>query len=226
RAAVLGVLVLDLVFGSLFLGGDAAHPDRESVRDRELARFLGARSVPYRANLDDRLDPPTIYRYAISVVDGGSTFAPSRFLDLYFLSEEYPRILDLLNVQYLVRLPKKRPAEPEGALRLPPGAFQRIALPSPRPGRLLELDSYLIGGREVPDGAVVAAIRAIDVTGASHEWPIRAGRETAEWTMDRAGGTVTHAKPPVARSWAMPDEAFAGHSYRASFPISPGFRMA
>jgi len=37
---------------------------------------------------------------------------------------------------------------------------------------------------------------------------------------------VAHAKPPVARSWAMPNEAFAGHSYGSSFPISPGFRMA
>jgi membrane protein YfhO len=225
RAGILAVLVLDLVFGSLSLGGDKAHPERESVRDRELARFLGARPVPYRVNLDDRLDPPTIYRYAISVVDGGSTFAPSRFLDLYFLSEEYPSILDLLNVQYLVRLPKKRAAQADGALRLPPGAVQRIALPSPRAGRRLEVDSYLIGGRDVPGGALVATIHTIDVTGASQAWPIRAGRETAEWTMDRAGGVVGHAKPPVARSWAMPAEAFEGHSYRSSFLLAPGSRV-
>jgi Bacterial membrane protein YfhO len=226
RVGMLLVLVLDLVFGSLPLNGGTSHPDRESIRDRELARFLAATPEPYRANLDARLDPTTIYRYAISVVDGGSTFAPSRFLDLYFLSEEHPRILDLLNVQYLVRLPRKPPAEPDGAFRLPPGAVQRVELGAARSGRRLEVDSYLIGAREVPDGAVVATIHVIDAASASQAWPIRAGRETAEWTMDRAGGTVAHAKPPVARSWAMSNEAFEGHSYRASFAIPPGLRVA
>ena len=145
-----------------------------------------------------------------------SSFAPSRFLDLYFLSEEHPRILDLLNVQYLVRLPRKPSAEPDGAFRLPPGAVQRVELGAARAGRRLEVDSYLIGAREVPDGAVVATIHVIDAAGASQAWPIRAGRETAEWTMDRPGGTVAHAKPPVARSWPMPKRASAACSTRSS----------
>jgi hypothetical protein len=226
RAAILAALVLDLVFGSLTLGGDKGHPDRESGPDRELAQFLAARPVPYRVSLDDRLDPPTIYRYAISVVDGGSTFAPSRFLDLYFLSEEHPRILDLLNVRYLAHLPKDPSAGPAGGLMLPPRAFQRLALPGPRPGRSLEVDSRLIGGRDVPNGTVVAMLHAIDVAGASQAWPIRAGYETAEWTMDRLGGTVAHGTPAIARSWPIPAESFEGHSYRSTFQLPPGFRLA
>jgi hypothetical protein len=226
RAAILAALVLDLVLGSMSLGGGKSHPDRESVRDRELAAFLAARSTPYRASLNDRLEPPTIYRAGISVVDGGSTFAPSGFLDVFFLSETNPRILDLLNVQYFVRVPKRAAADPDGALMVPPGAVQRLTLPSPRAGRALEVDSRLIGAREVPDGSLVATIHAIDDAGASRAWPIRAGHETAEWTLDRPGGTVAHGRPPVARSWTMSPEAFEGHSYRATFPLPSAFRLA
>ena len=226
RVAILAALVLDLVLGSLSLDGDKSHPDRESIRDRELAAFLAGRPALYRVGLDDRLEPPTIYRYAISVVDGGSTFAPSRFLDVFFLAEANPRILDLLNVQYLVRVPKRAATDPDGALMLPPGAFRRLTLQSPHLGRNLEVDSHLVGGREVPDGTVVATIHAIDDTGVSQAWPIRAGHETAEWTMDRPGGTVSHGKPPVARSWPMREEGFDGHSYRSTFTLPPAFRLA
>ena len=226
RAAILAVLVLDLVVGSLPLNGTGVHPDRESNNERELAEFLAAQPGPFRVTLAERLGPRTIYRHGISVVDGGSTFAPSNFLDLHFLSEQNPRILDLLNVQYFVRSRRRPIPEPVRGLTLPGGAFRRITLPGPRITRALEVDSRLIAGRDVPDGTVVAVIHAIDAAGGSRAFPIRAGFETAEWTMDRRGGAVAHRKPPVARSWSMPAEAFEGHSYRASFQLAPGFRLA
>ena len=160
------------------------------------------------------------------MVDGGSTFAPSKFLDLYFLAEENPRILDLLNVRYLTHSPRQPFPEPAQGIRLPPGAFRRVTLPSPRIARTLEVDSRLIAGRDVPDGTAVAVIHAIDTGGTSHTFQIRAGHETAEWTMDRPGAGVAHRKPPVARSWPMPAEGFEGHSYRASFRLPSGFRLA
>lgn len=226
RAAILVVLLLDLVLGSLSLNGTKVHPDRESEMERELAEFLAAQPGPFRVNLDERLGPRTIYRHGISVVDGGSTFAPRRFLDLYFLSEENSRILDLLNVQYLVRSPGRPLPEAAHSLMLPPGAFHRITLPGPRITRTLEVDSRLIAGREVPDGTAVAVLHAIDLAGASHAFPVRAGHETAEWTMDRLGTAVAHGRPLVARSWPMPAEAYQGHTYRASFRLPPGFRLA
>ena len=225
RAAILVALVLDLVLGSLPINGTRSHPDREAERERELAAFLDAQPGPFRVTLAARLGPRTIYRHAISVVDGGSTFAPSRFLDLYFLSDENPRILDLLNVRYLVRSRRQPLPEPVQGLALPPGAFHRVTLPGPRITRTLELDSRLIAGRDVPDGTAVALLHAIDTGGTSHTFQIRAGHETAEWTMDRPGAGVAHRKPPVARSWPMPAEGYEGHSYRASFRLPSSFRL-
>ena len=150
RAALLVALVLDLVLGSLPINGTRSHPDRESERERELAAFLDAQPGPFRVTLAARLGPRTIYRYAISVVDGGSTFAPSRFLDLYFLAEENPRILDLLNVRYLARSRRQPLPEPVQSLVLPPGAFHRVTLPGPRITRTLEVDSRLIGRARRP----------------------------------------------------------------------------
>ena len=226
RAAILGALVLDLVLGSLPINGTRSHPDHESKGDRELAAFLVARPDPSRATLAARLGPRTIYRYAISVVDGGSTFAPSRFLDLYFLANENSRILDLLNVRYLTRSPREPFPEPAQSRMLPPGAFHRVALPGPRATRMLEVDSRLLAGRDIPDGTVVALIHAIDSGGTSHTFQMRAGHETAEWTIDRPGPGVAHRKPSVARSWLMPSDGFDGHSYRASFSLPSGFRLA
>ena len=225
RAAILGALVLDLVLGSLPINGTRSHPDHESKGDRELAAFLVARPDPSRATLAARLGPRTIYRYAISVVDGGSTFAPSRFLDLYFLANENPRILDLLNVRYLTRSPREPFPEPAQSRMLPPGGFHRVALPGPRVTRMLEVDSRLLAGRDIPDGTVVALVHAIDSGGTSHTFQMRAGHETAEWTIDRPGPGVAHRKPPVARSWLMPSDGFDGHSYRASFSLPSGFRL-
>jgi hypothetical protein len=226
RTTILVVLVLDLVLGSLPIGGGRAHPDRESEPERNLTAFLAAQPGPFRVTLAARIGSPAIYRHGISVVDGGSTFAPSRFLDLYFLSEENPRILDLLNVRYLIRSRRQPLPVPTGTLTLPPGAFRRATLPGPRVARTLEVDSRLIAGRDVPDGTTVAVIHAIDAAGVSQPFPLRAGHETAEWTMDRPPGGVAHRKPPVARSWAMPAEAYEGHSYRASFRLPAGFRLA
>jgi hypothetical protein len=226
RGAILAALVLDLVLGSLSVDGTRSHPDHESKGDRELAAFLVAQPDPSRATLSARLGPRTIYRYAISVVDGGSTFAPSKFLDLYFLAEENPRILDLLNVRYLTHSPRQPFPEPAQGIMLPPGAFRRVTLPNPRIARTLEVDSHLIAGRAVSLGTAVALVHAIDAGGTSHTFRMRAGHETAEWTMDRPGPGVAHRKPPVARSWWMPADGFEGHSYRASFRLPAGFRLA
>ena len=226
RAAILGALALDLVFGSLPLNGGRAHPDRGAETERELARFLAARPEPFRVSLDAQLSPQVIYRNGFAVVDGESTFAPARFLDLYFAAPANPRVLDLMNLRYHIRSGRRPLPEPAGDLTLSPGAFHRIRLAEPRATRAIEIDSHLVAGREVPDGTTVAVIHAVDAAGAARPFPVRAGRETAEWTMDRVGGAVAHRKPPVARSWTLQSEAYQGHSYRASLTLPPGFRLA
>jgi hypothetical protein len=44
--------------------------------------------------------------------------------------------------------------------------------------------------------------------------------------MDQRGEPVAHRKPPVARSWPMPEEGYQGHTYRAAFELPPGFQLA
>ncbi len=225
RGAVMAALALDLVFGSMPIIGSPGHPDREAG-ERDLAQFLGSRPDPVRVSLVARLDPRTIYRHGLSVVDGESTFAPSRFLDLYFLGQENPRLLDLMNVRYFVNARHRPLPERTDDLMLPPGAVRRLTLPAPRVVRTVEVDSRLIAGREVPDGTAVAVIHAVNAAGVTHVLTIRAGHETAEWTMDRAGEPVAHRKPPVARSWVQPEEAYQGHTYRAAFTLPAGFELA
>ena len=224
RGAVMAALVLDLVFGSMPIIGSPGHPDREAAGERDLAQFLGSRPDPVRVSLVARLDPRTIYRHGLSVVDGESTFAPSRFLDLYFLAQENPRLLDLMNVRYFVNARRRPLPERTDDLMLPPGAVRRITLPAPRVVRTVEVDSRLIAGREVPDGTTVAVIHAVNAAGATHALTVRAGHETAEWTMDRAGEPVAHRKPSVARSWVQPEEGYQGHTYRAAFTLPAGLR--
>jgi hypothetical protein len=226
RGAILAALVLDLVFGSWRIDGTRDHPDRQSARDRDLAQFLASRPDPFRVNLAARLDPRTIYRHGLSVVDGESTFSPLRFLDLYFLSKENPRLFDLMNVRYWVNSGRRPLPEMKDDLVLPPGAVRRVTLPAPRVIRTVEVDSRLIAGRAVPDGTTVGVIHAVSATGGVHALPIRAGLETAEWTMDQRGEPVAHRKPPVARSWPMPEEGYQGHTYRAAFELPPGFQLA
>lgn len=229
RAALFIALVLDLVFGSLALEGGTGHPDRVLQPERELGQFLETRPRPFRASLNARLRPAQIYRHGVSVVDGGSTFAPRAFLDLFFLASDNPRILDLLNVRYESvsgSEPGRPTAEPVGSVVLSSVALRRFALPSPRVVGRIEIDSYLSGGREVPEGATVATLHVLDDGGAAHAFPVRAGRETAEWTIDRIGRTVAHGKAPVARSWPMPEESYDAHSYRAAFVLPPRARVA
>jgi hypothetical protein len=226
RGAVMAALVLDLVFGSLPINGSPGHPDRVPAGERDLAEFLASRPDPARVNLLARLTPRTIYRHGLSVVDGESTFAPGRFLDLYFLAQENPRLLDLMNVRYFVSARRQPLPESTDDLMLPPGSVRRITLPTPRVVRTVELDSRLLAGRGVPDGTAVAVIHAVSTAGVAHVLTIRAGHETAEWTMDRAGEPVAHRKPPVARSWSLPEEAYQGHTYRATFTLPPGFELA
>jgi hypothetical protein len=226
RLAILGALVLDLVLGSRPLNGGRAHPDRALGSERELTRFLAARPPPFRVSLNAQLGPQIVYRNGFEVIDGESTFAPARFLDLYFAAPSNPRLLDLMNLRYHVRSGRRPLPEPPAEITLLPGALRRIALAAPRLTRAIEMDSYLVGGREVADGTTVAVVHAVDAAGMARPFPVRAGRETAEWTMDRVGGTVAHRKPPVARSWTLESEAYQAHSYRTGFALPPGFRLA
>jgi hypothetical protein len=77
---------------------------------------------------------------------------------------------------------------------------------------------------DVVDGTVAAILTVRLASGRGEfSFPLRAGRETAEWAYDRADvhDRIRHGRPPVAQSWRDPGQSFDGHRYRATF-VLPG----
>lgn len=227
RAAALVVLLADLLFGSYPVTDTSRNPDIRPRREREWVEAILQTAEPLRLSRVDRIHPQTIYRHGWGVVDGESTFAPQAFLDLYALSRDHPRLRDLLNVRYLLPAgssPPPVPAQPAGPLRIRPGAFRRVLLPPGGPARRLEIHSHLAHGLEAPQGQVVATVHVVTADGAVVRAPLRAGLETAEWAFDRPGARAGHARPPVVRSWQLP-EGYQGHAYRATVELPRGSRV-
>ena len=226
RWGLLGALLLDLLFGSAALESAAPDPDRSDPADERIVAFLEHERQPIRLGRGARLAPRVIYRHGWGVFDGESTFAPPPFLDLYGLAETNPRIVDLLDVKYVIGLPPTPALQPRvtGPMTLSAGARRRIPLADPGPVRQIELESHLVYGLDVPQGTAVGSLYALGQDGAVQAFPLRAGIETAEWALDRPQARPGHARPPVARSWTDSQEGFQGHDYRATFTLPPAFR--
>jgi hypothetical protein len=89
----------------------------------------------------------------------------------------------------------------------------------------LEIQSHLVHGLEVPQGQTVATAHLIAADGTAVTVPLRAGIETAEWSLDRPGARAGHRGLAVARSWSVP-EGYQGHTYRGTVDLPRGFRPA
>lgn len=109
-------------------------------------------------------------------------------------------------------------------LALWPGAIRRASLPAGSPIHQIELDSHLVYAPHLGQGETVAILHVLGEDGTTRRFPLRAGLETAEWSIDRPWNRPAHAKPPVARSWTVSAEGYEGHTYRATFSLPPGFR--
>jgi hypothetical protein len=227
RAAALVVVLADLLFGSYPVTDTSRNPDVRPPREREWVETISRTAEPLRLSRGDRIHPQTIYRYGWGVVDGESTFAPPAFLDLYSLSREAPRLLDLLNVRYVLPAgaAPPPPAKVTGPLRVWPGALRRLPLPGEGAARQIEIHSHLVHGLEIPQGQTVATLHVLAADGTVAAIPLRAGIETAEWAVDRPGARAGHGKPAVVRSWSVP-EGYQGHTYRADVDLPRGFRPA
>ncbi len=229
RAGLLVILLVDLLFGSFSLGSAASNPDHRPPAEPEWLAVLRQEREPIRLSRGRRIHPRLIYEHGWGIVDGESTFAPPAFLDLYGLIEANPRIFDLLNVKYVVTGSSRELRVPRakfGRLALWPDALRRVALPAPTAARTLELDSHLVYGAGVPQGAPVAVVHAVFEDGSTERLTLRAGVETAEWALDRPGSAARHGRPPaIARSWTVGDEGFRGHTYRATLPLRPAGRL-
>jgi hypothetical protein len=225
RAATLVVLLADLLAGSYPVTDTSPNPDLRSPREREWVDAISRTTEPLRLSRANHIHPQTIYRYGWGVVDGESTFAPAAFLDLFAVSREAPRLQDLLNVRYV--LPAGAgpppPAKTSGPFRVWPGAVRRLLVPGEGGARQVEIHSHLVHGLEVRQGQPVATLHLLAADGTSAAVPLRAGIETAEWSLDRPSTRAGHGKPAVSRSWSLP-EGYEGHTYRATSDLPRGFR--
>jgi hypothetical protein len=220
-------VLADLLAGSYPVTDTSRNPDLRPPREREWVEAISRTTEPLRLSRANHIHPQTIYRYGWGVVDGESTFAPPAFLDLYAVSREAPRLQDLLNVRYVLPAGAGPPtsAKAPGPLRAWPGAVRRLALPAEGMARQVEIHSHLVHGLEVPQGQIVATLHMLAADGPSATIPLRAGIETAEWSLDRPGARTSHRKPAVSRSWSLP-EGYEGHTYRASVELPRGLRPA
>jgi hypothetical protein len=48
---------------------------------------------------------------------------------------------------------------------------------------------------------------------------VRAGKDTAEWSVDNPVRAMAHGPAAIERSWAMAGEGYQGHAYRASWSL-------
>jgi hypothetical protein len=148
------------------------------------------------------------------------------------------REMDLLNVRYLLAQRKHienpgtfAPAtENYGGLRfatdnlglpnLSAGKVLRFTLPPVKANRLA-LMSNLSWSENVPNGTTVGHVRLKTTDGASFDFTLHAGVDTAEWAYDRPDirSRIRHNRPVVATSYAVEDQQnkYEGHSYLSSF---------
>ena len=76
----------------------------------------------------------------------------------------------------------------------------------------------------LPEGTVLARLRAVAGDGRDVIWPLRLGEETADWSEAAApaGGSGSR-RPPVGSAWPVgPDRpGLFGHAYRAELALDP-----
>jgi hypothetical protein len=159
------------------------------------------------------------------------------------------REMDLLNVRYLISMPKqasKDQADPVSApgsdflpatdrfnglmfarsdLGLPGlGAGKRLRfVVSPVTADRVALVSNLAWSENVPDQTIVARLRVIAKDGRAFEFPLRVGIDTAEWSHDRPDirARIKHKRPSVATSYSVNDAKgnYEAHTYVTSFTL-------
>ena len=100
------------------------------------------------------------------------------------------------------------------------------------PATRLVIESYLSHSVDLPDGTLAAEFLVRGANG--HEWtlPLTVGEGTAEWAYDREDvrAQIAHSRPQVASTFTarsgFPPEEHPGYTYRASYALPEGTRVA
>jgi hypothetical protein len=209
------------------VGDRVPSPDKLKPEEESVVAFLNEKRKEgevFRIE-NNLLRESLLTRNEISSYITGDRLMNRDYLDLMWAVDENPRIMDLLNVQYIVgKISKDQ--QPNQTLRrnlnLGPNSGGKTLEFHNRPIRTdrIEIFSHLSFGDHIPQGEKVAEITLWDKKGQSFKFPIRAGIETAEWAIERPGLKVMHRPVEIARSWPVENEGYQGHLYRASKILS------
>ena len=111
--------------------------------------------------------------------------------------------------------------------RLMPGGRHTVVFDEPGPVARLVLFSYLVEGERYEQDQVVGTILVReglpDGRFFDRRFPLRAGRETADWAISQFGSRVAHRAVDRARTFLQRDtdgRPYARHVYRATLPWS------
>ena len=238
KTALLILISLDLLIINLNFGPGIGEGTHLSYQDpagipefsRVIAEELKKEPAPFRISDPSNLVVlNTIYQENFSIYDLDRVpgyvgrFLPPEYFHLAQASLTNPHLLDLLNLTFAFR--PHRPVWQENVFPIKIG--RRAAEKDTYPTRTIEieattvqtlaLNSHLIFGDGIPQGQTVAEIILFYRDGGQEVWPIRAGVETAEWSIDNPEGKHAHQKPTVAESWPEKSGGYRGHSFSSRF---------
>jgi hypothetical protein len=240
------VALLLLVAVDLVAVGQRFHPTAPPAAfaaPTGVATFLADKPGLYRvfSQKESRDEPNRLLTYGIAEANGYSSLEPDRHQQYAGMAQYAPnRLLDLMNARYyavrnryqgqpsfeLTAFDPRRPLLSSTG-RNPAGSAS-YSLNGATADRLRVISS-LRWATNVPQGAQIARITAVETTGRQQTFLLLAGVHTAEWAWERRDlrGRIGHELPRVAHTWQQQDgraPPFPAHHYFAEFPL--GGRVA
>jgi hypothetical protein len=224
RGLLVLVLAELLLWGAIFEGG-WGNPDSALQDNPDVIAFLRRDPEPFRLGLRDTqvIAVEHLYRFGWPVYDEESRLLPLPVQDLYFLSEVNPRIIDLLNVRYVVggkhRTGATKYATLDVSASVPEKAIPLEGLP---PVGTVALASRMIDARAVAQDTTVATLALEFADGSAVTVPVRAGIESAEWAWDHPlEPRPRHDRARVVRTWPVAGHGFLAHDYATTWKLEP-----
>jgi hypothetical protein len=216
---LIGAVGLDVAWGEYREGGSRKNPDVRSPHEKAALDAVKKDTSLYRISDDNGvIHATTRYRERLGVYMADNRFIGADYIALTESIEKNPRILDMLNVKYVVGTAPRRPAAEYLSYSVSTlSPLKRIrVVPSQRADARLAVESHLSDAAEILQGMPVAEIRLIAEDGTTERVILRAGSDTAEWALDRPGLRAGHGKAEIVRSTSVSGEGFMGHMFRTA----------
>lgn len=197
------LILIDILSFYCILGMVPMKPSEYWVPTEEI-KFLQEEESLYRTRITRPYKDHTGTVFRIFTINGTERPIGSlRYYKFLGLLDINPRLLDLLNVKYVLT---QRNLEAENAPKYvnPPLKIERsneftFPLTYNEPASSLEIISWLSQATNIPQGTTVGELEIKDTLGIKKKFPVRAGIETSEQMYDRPdiNPIIKHEKAPI-----------------------------